>query len=234
MEAVKEPTLDAGTEKLTLEELDAKKVAAAGASALDLDDPSNIPENMRPYIEKLRKENQTLRSKSKETASKLEEINGKFSKMEKSIKKLGGVAEDEAVDADELTNQLTQQQTNNQALQFRASVLEIALENGLNNRDAVDFLSYKIEKAAQELGDGEELTEEAVLGIVKQVKTQFGSKSSSTSIDGTRTNPAPDGDAITVEKFASMSMTEKQLLCNKNPKLYDQLFKTAVEKRILI
>lgn len=210
----------------------AAKKAAEGADGSE--DPKDIPETLKPYIDKLRKESATYRTKNKELTTQFNDLNGKFSKMDKALKKLTGVETDKEVDPDELASALSQERETNQTLQLRASVLEIAVDHEIVSRDAVDYLGYLIEKSASELKEGEELSEEDISGLVKKVKTQFGTKKSSTSVEDKKDPPPSNGATVTVEQFSKMTITEKSLLFQKNAALYEQLLASAKEKRLFV
>lgn len=126
-----------------------------------------------------------------------------------------------------------------EAQNFRAAILEAALDNGIG-KDQVDYFSYLVEKEAAKLEDGDELTDEAMKGIVDKVKkagTTSASSDGNTSVDDKNKRPNPEGgkgyDGMTVEQFAKLSITEKSVMYEKNPDKYSAFWKEATAKRLI-
>jgi hypothetical protein len=190
-------------------------------------DESKADEATKKYIAKLRKENASHRTKSKDLASKL-----KLSDEQKrAILKAAGI-ESEDEKPEEKISKLTQE---TQTQSFRLAILESAMQHGVP-RDQVDFYEFLVSKATSQLEEGEELSEEALAEIVTQVKAS-GKTPANTKPgkEGDKTPPpGSDANRVTLEKFISMSMMEKSALYTKNEALYTELMTQAKAKRKLV
>lgn len=190
-------------------------------------DLSTLPEGVQKYIKDLRKENANYRTQSRNNEDKLDKItNG--------LKSIFGEDDGDQVSPEEQVQILS---SHNGSLEFRNSVLTIAVENGLNT-DQAEYLEFLIAKEAESLKDNEELSEdvyEELLGKVKGLGGASGGSKTDTSADGDGTPPAGEGGKgeTTVEDFARMSLVQKTKLKNENPNLYNKLFADARKKRML-
>lgn len=204
---------------------DAKK--AETESDPDKIDDSKLDEATKNYIAKLRKENGNHRTKSKDLASKLTESEAR----RKAILKAAGI-EDESEKPEEKVKALTAE-TQNQA--FRNAVLESAIEHGIP-KDGLKYYQFLIAEATGELKEGEELDDDKLAEIVAEAKKGRTAKSANSTVDGGKgatTKPGASGE-ITLEKFCSMSITEKSKLYMEKPDLYSTLVAQAKAKKKLV
>lgn len=192
------------------------------ANGSDELDDSGWDDKTRKYIEKLRNENASHRTKNKDLMSKIQGVG----EREKALKKALGI-EDESDSPEKKIEGLT---ANLDAVTFRSAILQTALEHGISNQD-VDYLGYRIEKAAAQLGDNEEISEDDLADIINDVKARAGGKSANSSVNdatGGKKSPQKDnGAVVNLDKFVSMTMTEKSKLYATNPELYNSLMKEA-------
>lgn len=186
-----------------------------------LDDDS-LDEKTKKHIAKLRKENAKYRTKAK-TADE------RALKLEQGLKGLVG-GEDDVSPEEKLKNLQSQQEQ----VSFRAVVLEAALEHGVP-KDKLKYFSFLIQEKLSELAEGEELTEENLIEIAKDVKSSGGSGKppGRTSLDGNPPNPNGKKGDVTLDDFVKMGITERSKLYSTNKGLYDQLFQDAKSKRRL-
>lgn len=234
--------LTAAPKEKTLVEAEAKakeayEEAKAKAEAEPKDDPSDdpddqskwTPEQTKAYIEKLRKENATHRTKNKELASKF-----KVSEEQKKavLKAIGIESDDEK--PEEKVKALTSETQN---LAFRNAILESAVQHGIP-ADKVKYYQFLVTEAASELEDGAELSDEQLEEIVKDVKASSGTKGNTSVGKGGKNGkepppPGPSGD-ISLDQFCRMTMLQKSELYTKNPDLYKTLLAEAKAKKRLV
>ena len=96
---------------------------------------------------------------------------------------------------------------------------------GIKSKEGQDFLEFKVMKAQND--KGEDLTEKELLAIGQEVKKSFGNKKD-TNPTGFSDSKKPSGagldpSGLTVEKFKTMSIMDRNELFKSNPDLYDQL-----------
>jgi hypothetical protein len=198
------------------------------------DDPMwSDPAKVKSYIKDLRKENAGYRTKAKDFQTKLDEVSGRFSKLEGGLKNALGLKDEDDLDPEEKVKHLSQKVD---GLHFESAVNEIFIEQGLpGGKKGAKYLSFLLQEAASELGENEEVSEEKMEEIVSQVKMTFGSKQSSTSVDGNGNTPPKPGDSgtVTLDEFVSMSIASKTELYSKNKSLYEGLMKQAKTKGLL-
>lgn len=183
-------------------------------------------EKQRKYVEKLRTENAKSRTKANDLESKHTALSDRFSKMEGGLKKLFG--EDDETSPEEKVSNL---QSQNEALQTKVALNELAIENNLTGQDA-KFFSFLVNEKLSELTEEEELSEEQITELVTQAKARNASSSTSVNANGngagnTTPKPAGTGDGpedgpYTYEKYLGMNLTEKSALFGKSPELYKQ------------
>lgn len=187
------------------------------------------------YVKGLRKEAADYRTKAKDLESKHSALEGRFSKLEGGLKKLFG---DE--DSDLTPEQkLEQAQAQNESLAFQSAITEAALENGVMKQD-YEYFSFLVSKAAEKLGDNEELTADDIAKLALQAKGRGApgnDGNSSTSVGGKKEgdgsqsqdppNPSTGDGEVTLEQFCGMSIGEKSALYQKNQDLYKSLHDQA-------
>jgi hypothetical protein len=191
-------------------------------------DLSWTPEQ-KAYIEGLRKEAAGHRTAKKDLESKYSNLNDRFSQLEGGLKKLFG--EDDSLTPEQKAEQLA---AHNEQLELKNAISEAAIASGVGGAD-YEYFEFLIQKEVGTLNEGEELSEERVVEIAQAAKR--GTAPNSTTVGNVAVdNPAPEnGDgAVTVEAFASMSMSEKSELYQKNKPLYDQLLNQARREGKLI
>jgi hypothetical protein len=176
----------------------------------------------------LRKENAGHRTKAKDLASKLKVSED----QKKAILKAAGI-EDESEDPDVTISKLS---VESQQLAFRSAILESAVEHGIG-KDDLEFFEFLVAKGVGELGEGEELSDEAMTTIVTKVK-KGSSKNANTSVGQGKGGKAPDPKEstgeVTLARFITMSIAEKSLLYEKNRDLYTALITQAKAQKKLV
>lgn len=214
---------------------DAKAIedAKGGGGSPDDFDETKADEKTKAYIAKLRKENAGHRTKAKDLASQLKSE----AEKRKAILKAAGITTEEEK-PEEL---LKVSEAEKQQLAFRNAIMELALDHGIP-KASVEYFEFLVTKATSALADGEELDDAELAKIVAQAK-KFGSSGSAnstvgaggTGAGGGGSAPNPAGDkTITLEKFCSMSITEKSKLYTTNPDLYSALVAEAKAKKKLV
>lgn len=239
LNAAKEKSAAAPTDKSLQTELaSAQKAyddAKAAADDLETDPPivdpdafdeSKADEKTKRYIKKLRDEAAKHRTGKKSLADELAAEKVKRN----AILKAAGI-EIETEKPEEKIKSLTEANSN-QA--FRTAILESALQHGISH-DSVEYYEFLVTKATSELGEGEELEDDKLAEIVGKVKLAGKKPAASTSVTGDdgKKKPGSDGQ-ISLEKFCSMSITEKSALYVKDQGLYTELFQQAKAKRKLV
>jgi hypothetical protein len=185
------------------------------------------PEKVQKELKKLRKENASRRVSSKEA-------NEKLAKMEETQKKLKvalGLEEE-----DDPAEQVESLRSQNEALQMEIQLNSIASELEIPAKGQ-KYFKFLIHDRLSELEEGEELSDEDLAEIAKEVKGMGGNAPSSTGVNsggqGGGGKAPSKGDEMTVEQFGQMSLTEKSALYQKNPKEYERLFSAAKEKGLV-
>jgi hypothetical protein len=210
-------------------EVDPNKAKGAGAADgagddQDLDfDEAQIPENMKGYVQKLRKEAGKYRTKAKNLEGELAGKNEHETKLKKALAILGGKEEGEEVDPEVAIPQL---QTRLQGMEVEHAILQSAYQSGVPH-DSLSYYRFLLSERLEALGDGEELGDDDMAEIVAEVQKVKAAKSAEAAPGGTGAKgaaPQPAGNGgTTVEQFAQMSVSEKSALYAKDPNLYNSL-----------
>lgn len=187
---------------------------AGEPGALDFSDPNAT----KAEIERLRKENAKYRTRAKELDSQTQQLNERFSKMEKGLKTLFGEEETE-MSPEETIEAL---QLRNEQLEVQSALREAANEYGIP-ANQYDYFEFLVSKKLNTLGEGEEITEEDLDEIAKQARGVGATPT--TSVDGKGQNPDPTQPTggISLEEFQAMGIMERSKLYGRDPKLYDRL-----------
>lgn len=187
-------------------------------------DETKLDPATKAHIEKLRREAAGYRVKAKEATDKLQ-----------TVKKSLGI-EGDLESPEEKVKNLSQEKL---TLSFENAVLASALENGVP-KEGLDYFSFLVQREASGLKENEEVSAERLSALALEAKTKAIKTPASSTVTptpgsgGGATPPAPaNGDQLTVEKFAVMTMTEKSKLYETNPTVYEQMFKTALEKKLI-
>jgi hypothetical protein len=213
---------------------DAKKAESDDQGDPDPDklDESSMDDKTKKYLAKLRKENAGHRTKSKDLASKVKAEQDRV----KAILKAAGIESQDEKPEEQIKN-LTGQ---TQSLAFSNAILETAVEHGIP-KEGLKYFKFLVSEATGELEEGEELSDDKLAEIVAEVKKGRTAKSASSSVGGGQDgggNPPPPGGSktgsITLEKFCSMSISEKSALYEKNRDLYVSLMTEAKAKKKLV
>ena len=217
-------------ETLKTKAADAKTAYEAKLSEEPSDDldESKQDEKTKAYIAKLRKENASYRTKAKDLASKVKSTE----ESKKAILKAAGIESEDDKPEEQLKTWKAQSQTH----EFRAAILERALENGIG-KDDLEYFEFLINKAAASLEEGEELSDEQITELAgKAKKSQKTGASTTVTGDGKgKEAPAPGSSGtVTLDKFTAMSITQKDELYLTNRDLYISLVTEARNKRKLV
>ena len=233
LEAEAAAKVKAEAEKKAKEDAD-KKLASGDDDDGDPGDESKWDPKTKAYIEKLRKENPAVRTKALDLDTKVQGLNDKYSKVEKQIKKLVGVEEDKEVDADELQKRVGTLEEQLAKKELERVVDRAALKVGLTEEDT-EFLQYQVEKHLGTLTDEEEMKEEELLAMAKKIKAKS-VRAGNSSVDDKKAGGDKDPDSSdgpTLEAFVAMTITQKSLLYQKQPKVYESLIEQARLKRLI-
>lgn len=200
------------------------------------DDPqdSKWDESTKAYIKKLRAENAKYRTGKKESEEKVNQ----FSETLNKVKEAFGLGEDDMSLEDKVA--LAQETVSEQ--EFRLAVRDLAIEGGISGKESFEYFEFLMQKAANNLGDDGEITEDEITEMVKKAQS-FGGKGQSGKFQssiadkgtgGSSGNPTPNtGDALGVDDFAKMTFTEKGQLFAQNPDLYKKLNAEATAKNLI-
>jgi len=194
-----------------------------GGSATDDSEDLNVDAldpKTKAYIQKLRKEAAGGRTEHNKLKAQVEQLTA-------GLKKLVGGEDD--TPPEKKMEMLEAQQASSQ---FENAILNTAIEHGIP-KEGMKYFKFLMGSAFEELQEGEELSEEKILEVVKEAKGRGAAPAPSTSPSGTTPPPSGKG-SVTLEQFARMSLTEKSDLYNKNAELYQALFNEAKEKRMLL
>lgn len=203
----------------------AKQTKKEGGGELDI---SELPEDLQKYIKSLRKESAKYRTK----ATNLETS---YAQLSSRVKGLAGGEEGE----DDLTPEQHAErlEVTSHTLAFDNAILTAAVSHGIN-RDGLKYFRFLVAERTEELGEGEELSEEDVEEIAQEVAAKTGKKTVRTSVtgdEGGKGSKAPGTKkGVTLEHFVKMGVLEKTNLRKRDPELYTALHKEAVEKRMFI
>lgn len=187
-------------------------------------------EEQKAYIKGLRDENAKYRTRAKERDSEVSSLNERLGKFETGLKTLFGE------EGDDLTpeERVEALQVQNEQLAVQSALKEAAFEYGVD-RDSYDYFEFLVTKRLNELEDGEELSEEDLDAIAVSAKAKNVSSTTSVGLDS-KDSPTPDSGAggISLDDFAAMGISEKSVLYQKDPALYNSLAKqeqAAKQKR---
>lgn len=195
-------------------------------------DESKWDESTRNYIKSLRDESAKHRTKGKELQTQLGKLTGEVEALKGGLRKaLGGEVDDNS-SPEEQVNQLTSQ---NEQMAFRLALMESGLEHGITSKDQLEYYEFLVQKKASELEEEEEISEEAMTEILTKVKGFSKPQgTSTTSVVGKKPGPTDSSNqAVSVEAFAKMSITEKSALYSKDQAQYTQLMAAAKEKKLI-
>jgi len=199
------------------------------------DDKMGWTPDQLDYIQKLRKENASYRTRAKNNGSQVEELSERLSMLEGGLKQALGFD-----DGTELTPE-QQVQALNQNLEgaiTQNQFLEMAIDNGIG-KESKKYFEFLLTDRVNNLEEGEELTDEDIAELALEAKSKTGvNVSTSVPSNGagdsnTQPNPNPNNE-ITVEQFSKMTFSEKTDLSLKNRSLYEKLMVQAKEKRMFI
>jgi hypothetical protein len=193
---------------------------------LDDSEIEKLPKGAQALIKKLRKENAAKRTEANNLKTKNE-------KYEKAFKIISGDDEEEDPEV-----KLGKVQNQNQSLQVKNAMLEMALENGIGPKDR-KYFEFLMAEALEELEEGEELSEEKLAEVVAAVKGKGGGTPANTGTKGDGGSkggdkkPAGDTDGVTLEQFVGMTVTQKSKLYNEKPEVYNTLMAQARAKKLI-
>jgi hypothetical protein len=197
----------------------------------NLDEVLKDQKKAKNYIKALRKENAKYRTKGKNLEDRL-------GKLEKGLKGLAGGEDEDNLTAEEKLLATTQRV---QISAYENVILEQAIDHGISGKDGRKLFKFYVSEAAQELGEGEELSDEDIALIATKVKKMTGGKTvAKTSVNGKKasgnSDEAPDPeetDNVTLDQFCAMNITQKTKLHSEDPATYQRLFNEQVRKRRL-
>jgi hypothetical protein len=210
--------------------------AASSHGAEDEFNDSGWDEKTKAYIQKLRAESAKYRTKGNGLEERLNEQGKQFNDFQSGLKKALGIEEELSPE-----EQLTATQDSFEQVQAENAILKAGISYGISGPEDLDYFNYLIQREADGLEDGEELSEERLEEIVGQVQArsviQPGAGNTSPVAPGAaagKNSPAPGGTpSVSAEQFSTMTVTEKSDLFTKNRELYDKLMLEVKQKRLL-
>ncbi len=217
----------------TLDEEKAELAAAGNQDDPEDDDSEDFsdPVKVKAEIKKLRAEAAKHRTKAKAFETQFNEANGKLGSLKKAF-----VGDDEQEDPVQVAKQLSE---SNQALQIELTISELAIDHEVPKAQK-KYFKFLLSEKMESLEENDELTDEDIAEIAAQAKGAGGfqqgggTKQNSTGLgSGNRQADKGGSAAITVEKFAKMTLNEKSELYGKNPTEYQRLFDAAKEAGLI-
>lgn len=214
------------------------------SGGLDYSDPKAT----EAAVAALRKENAKYRTQNKELSSKVQEFDGRFSKLEKGLKGLFGEddANSQQVQPEDAVNKLTERLSD---FESKQALLEMAYEHEIP-KDQRDYFEFLLVKESEKLGDGEALSDEVIAQVAQKAKgaqapqdtntsVHFNGKKGDGDVNNNNQQKPPQGntgsqDKVTLEQFVTMSMMEKSKLYQEDQAHYNALLAQAKEKKILV
>jgi len=184
-------------------------------------DESKLDEKTRKYIQGLRKESAGYRTKHKTSEGNLAQV-----------KKLLGLDPADSMSAEQKIAAL---QGQSEAQQFQSAVLQNAVEHGVG-KESLKYFSFLLTEAREGLADGEELAEDAIKAAALEAKAKAVKPKATSSVNpqvGGATTPVAGDGSLTVEAFATMTVSEKSKVFTEQPELYERLWKQATEKNLI-
>lgn len=196
----------------------------------DFDNPQ-WDEQTKKYIQNLRRENASYRTKAKGLEDNMTALNQKMDTFQSGIKKALGI-EDSKLTPEQQVEALT---SHNNQLTEGYAILETALEHGID-KNGLKYFKFLLQERLSELDEGEELGEEDLTKIAQDVKAKFsstGMNGNSTSVTNGNGNgqgtPNPNKtEEMGLEEFCSLSIVAKSKLYQTKPELYTKLRSQAV------
>jgi len=196
-------------------------------------------ETAKKVIADLRKENAKSRTTNKDLKSKVDDLDGRYSKLENGLKGLFGNGGDKLTPEQQI-EALTEK---NQNLEVETALREAAWEHGIG-KEEYDYFSFLVNKKLDGLGDNEQLSEETLTALAVEAKGKTANSSTSVGGEGAPkggpNDPPPatpqDVDLPTPDEFAEMGMGQQSLLYQKlkakgKEADYDKLWKASEQKR---
>jgi hypothetical protein len=200
------------------------KEGEQGGNSLD---ESKLDEASKAYIRNLRKENAKYRTRANAAETALTDTKSRLTKI------AGGKPEAE------LTAEQVVEQTSARAAaaEFDNALLGLAIDHGIG-KEGLSYFRFLVSEKAAGLGEGEELDEDALTGIAKQVQSVTGKRSSGSTSVGTSTgggspSPGVTGE-VTLDQFCAMGVLAKGKLYQDNPEAYTNLHAQAIQHKRLV
>lgn len=207
----------------------------------DPEGSENWDEKTKNYIKSLRSENAKYRTQAKKNEQRLTDLGKKFDGLQGGLKKALGLGDDSTETPEEKAKSL---QSHVDSLEFELGVRDVALEHGLGDKKSVKYMKFLMQERMADLEEGDEISEDDLNDIVKQVKETVGGQSGTSTTNTSKTSPtgSTGGDktpsnntngAMSAEQFSKMTLGEKTALFQKNRAAYDKLMAEAREKRLI-
>lgn len=205
---------------------DTSKKEGDGGSEDESDDAKwTDPKAAAAEIKKLRAENAKARTARKTLDEEKTKLLGTVAGMKKAL----GLEEESQDPAAEVSKLKAE----NEALQLQLSINSIARDLKIPP-ESEKYFQFLLAQKFETLKDTEEISDEDLEEIRKEVHKASGRRDSSTGVDDGGTERQPNEKSeITAEQFSKMNTGEKSALYVKNPALYQQLFEQAKAKKIL-
>jgi hypothetical protein len=192
-------------------------------------DESKLDEATKNYIRKLRNESAKYRTRANQSKQELDDTKKRLSKL------AGG--EDDEAPPEQVIEALS---TRSAVAEFDNAILTLAVENNIT-KEGLSYFRFLVNEQAGQLEEGEELDEEVLATIAKQVRKVHGqasgqnNSSAGTGANGGGQPPKPGADGgVTLDKFCQMGVLQKSKLYQDNPELYTRLVDEARANKRLV
>ena len=204
-----------------------------GNNDLPEDESQWTPEQTKSYIKKLRKENQSYRSRFQKAEAKTAGLEERFGKLESGLKNLVGGDDDEETPEDKIARLEESQAVSemNQAVVTTAYALGVPA-------DGLDYFKFLIQQQAEQMEDDDVIGEDVLAELAQKAKAHANgsSKGATTSADGQGGQPPkPEGkrSGVKAAEFAKMTIAERSALYQRNKDEYAQLMQECKEQKLL-
>lgn len=190
------------------------------------DDQGSGSNDVNALPEWAQKELKDLRGEAAKYRTTNKTLSERLAKLETGLKGIFGEEDDDKADPGEKLQKVSQV---NQTLEVRNAMLQLALEHGIGMTD-YEFFEFKMGKALEALGEGEEMSEEQLDEIISGVKGQGGGSkgpANSTTKKDDQKKPADGSKKITQEEFNKMGIMARSKLYQENKELYNELMNSA-------
>ncbi len=200
------------------------KPGASGGTGNDKPAPGERVEDLPEWAQKKLK---NLNSENANARTENNVLKGRVDKIETGFKSMFGDEDDKLTPEEKMAKV----QLQNESMATQNAMLELCMENGITDAKGRKYLTFLINESVDDLKEGEELSEEAMTGLIQQAK-QFatGKKANSSADDGGEggdpPNPQNTSD-VTLAAFNAMNALDRNKLYLEKLDTYTKLVAEA-------